>query len=716
MTQINLNPEQHIAVEHTSGPLLVLAGAGSGKTRVITNRILRLLEKGFSANQILAVTFTNKAAAEMRERVAHQTSNPPLICTFHSLGVRILRESIEHLGYQKNFVIYDEEDAIKILKNCLKELNVDEKAASPKAFKHIISQAKNQLKEPVADSNSIVGQIAPQVFKLYQEKLFESSAVDFDDLLFLPVRLFKECPEVLKTYQKRWQHLLVDEYQDTNHAQYELASLLVADHHNFFVVGDPDQSIYTWRGANIQNILNFEKDWGKAKIIRLEQNYRSTCNILEAANHLIENNENRFKKNLWSNLGEGEKIYIYQAHSERDEATFIIDRLLQVKRKNQINFKDMVIFYRTNAQSRPFEDELLRRNIAYDMVGGMSFYQRREIKDVLAYLRLIENPADIVSFLRAINLPKRGLGEATLAKLISFANENHWPIFATCQKVVDNRQLLHLTPKQYEGLQDFINLIASLKKLSTQVPLHELVYQTIQQSGYLNFIKLEPDTLEDRKANIDELVGKAIEWEDLNPNVTLSDFLADLTLNTTQNEKESSDKLVLMSLHNGKGLEFHTVFIAGMEETLFPHINCIDSADGIEEERRLCYVGMTRAKRALYLTYTLNRFIWGAARGMRPSRFLREIPPQYVQKVSANSYEPSYSSKPSMVTKRPLEIPSEKSSEFNAGDVVMHYDFGVGKILKVKESSLGVTYEISFQNDGSTKTLLGKYAKLNKLK
>lgn len=712
MMKTKLNPEQEIAVDHKEGPLLILAGAGSGKTRVITHHIIKLLEEGISSKQIVAVTFTNKAATEMKERVQAEIGYTPLICTFHSLGVRILRESIEHLGYQSNFVIYDEEDALKILRACINELNIEDKTITPKALKQIISKAKNQLKEPEPSSLSSIEQLAPEVFKLYQEKLFSASAVDFDDLLFLPVKLFQNFPNVLEIYQKRWLHFLVDEYQDTNGAQYALASLLVSKHKNFFVVGDPDQSIYTWRGANIQNILNFEKDWPSAKIIRLEQNYRSTSTILEAANHLIENNQNRYKKNLWSDLGEGEKIYRYSAFNEREEAEFIINSAISNQKKYDLSLKDMVIFYRTNAQSRPFEDELLKRNIPYSVIGGVSFYQRREIKDILAFLRLLENSADIVSFLRTINLPKRGFGEASLTKIIHFANDQKIPILKLCESLVENPALLKLSQKQQAGLKEYIELLQALKKLSFESLISELAYQVVQRLGYLEILKTDPDSYEDRKANIDELIAKTIEWEQLNEGGRLAEFLEELTLNTSQSNEDASDRLILMSVHNGKGLEFHTVFIAGMEETLFPHINSFNSDQGIEEERRLCYVGMTRAKRVLYLTHVMSRFIWGSPRSMKPSRFFREIPLKYFQKVSnENSYESEYSQKQ---YSHPIETPTEKAG-FSLNQLVFHNDFGVGKIIKIKESSSGLTYDIHFQKDGSTKSLLAKYAKLRSL-
>lgn len=706
MTKIQLNNEQLQAVDHKEGPLLVLAGAGSGKTRVITCRIANLIESGIDPFHILAVTFTNKAAKEMKERIQKEVLKTPLICTFHSLGVRILREAIHHLGYPNQFVIYDEEDALKLIRACLKEIGVEDKKITPKSVKHVISACKNQLTEPdPTDNSSPLLEIAPKVFQLYQLKLFEASAVDFDDLLYLPVKLFREHPDVLQRFQNRWHHLLVDEYQDTNMAQYQMALLLVQKRKNLFVVGDPDQSIYTWRGANIENILNFEKDWPEAQIIRLEQNYRSTSTILKAANGLIECNESRYKKNLWSDLGDGEKIHLYRAFNEREEASYILDELEAVKAREKIPYKETVIFYRTNAQSRPFEDALLRRNIPYTIVGATSFYQRKEIKDILAFLKLLENPADTVAFLRTIHLPKRGIGEATLGKIIAVSHDRKEPVLRTCEHLVGPLAPMRLTQRQMVGMSQYVELFATLKKIKAESTVQELVYQVIQKTGYLEIIKQDKETFEDRKANLDELIGKAIEWEEQAENITLSSFLEDITLNTSESKSEAdNDWVTLMSLHNGKGLEFHTVFMSGMEETLFPHINALNDNRGIEEERRLCYVGMTRARRILYLTHTTTRFIWGGPRSMRPSRFLKEIPAQFfAQDEEVDVEEEVY-----------VKASSSESS-LPQGSRVFHHDFGIGQILKIGDSSLGLTYDVKFQKDGKIKTLLAKYAKLKPL-
>lgn len=437
MTEL-LNLQQQLAVTHIEGPLLVLAGAGSGKTRIVTYRIVHLLQSGIAPSSILALTFTNKAAGEMRERVLKMTSANVLICTFHSLGVRILKECLHLMGYKPGFTIYDEEDSNRVLKTCLDDLGLKDKEFSVKIFKNLISNAKNQLTAPEnideTEFMSSVEQAFPKVYQLYQNKMKEYNAVDFDDLLYLTVRLLRENPDVLESYQSRWRFLLIDEYQDTNHAQYTLVQLLVEKNHNLFVVGDPDQSIYSWRGANIKNIMNFQSDFFGAKVIRLEQNYRSRSNILNAANDLIIQNMNRYEKNLWSELGEGEKLFVYIGQDERTEAEFVAHQILQLKSKAHLPLNEMVVFYRTNFQSRVFEDALLRKKIPYVIVGGISFYHRREIKDILSFMRLVHSGSDFVSFLRTINIPKRGFGEASLEKIRLAAESEGWPSFPSAKR------------------------------------------------------------------------------------------------------------------------------------------------------------------------------------------------------------------------------------------------------------------------------------------
>lgn len=642
-----LNPEQLKAVQHKEGPLLVLAGAGSGKTRIVTFRIVNLIESGVDPHQILAVTFTNKAAEEMKQRIlqltkGHRFSQFITLCTFHSLGVRILRESITLLGYKNNFVIYDEDDSEKLLKNCLNYLNIkssaDSKTSQTKIFRNLISQAKNQLVAPEnihsKDYDHEALKLFPEVYHYYQKSLKEYNAVDFDDLLFLTVELFKTYPEAVELYQKRWPYVLIDEYQDTNHAQYMISRYIVGKKQNLFVVGDPDQSIYSWRGANIQNILNFEKDYPGAKIVRLEQNYRSRSTILEAANSLIKNNPNRFEKNLWSNLGPGEKISLYVAENERDEAFFVTNKIEDYAKRN-LSLKEIAIFYRTNFQSRVFEDFLLRKRIPYVIVGGISFYQRREIKDILAFLHVICSDLDYISFQRTINLPKRGIGDATVEKIRYHSEKSGLPVLEFCKQLLnDENKEIRLSAKQKEGLKGYLDIIYELKEIDKQGSLQKLVIETIRKTNYLAVLREEKDTYDDRKANLDELVSKAAEWEIFNENASLNDFLTELSLKTTLDEADvSEEKVSLMTMHNGKGLEFSVAFIVGMEEDLFPHANSRDSFEELEEERRLCYVGMTRAKEKLFFTASESRFIWGSFRMMRPSRFLKEIPKDYLEKI-----------------------------------------------------------------------------------
>ncbi|MCH9608489.1 MAG: ATP-dependent DNA helicase PcrA [Chlamydiales bacterium] len=614
-----LNPEQLKGATHRDGPLLVLAGAGSGKTRIVAYRITYLIDQGIPPSQILAVTFTNKAAKEMQERVYDLLKGGyheeyPTVSTFHSLGAKILRESIDKIGYDPNFTIYDEEDSGKLLRTCLQSLGIKKEKGEIRAIRSLISKTKNQLIDPE-------GPPFFDIYSLYQERLKEANALDFDDLLYLTVRLFKESPETRAFYQKQWPYLLIDEYQDTNPAQYMIAQMIVEHSHNIFVVGDPDQSIYSWRGANIQNILNFEKNYPGAQTVRLEQNYRSSSNILEAANALIQNNVSRFKKNLWSDKGAGEKITLFVGRDERDEASFVIREIERLHSLFKIPLSEITIFYRTNFQSRLFEDFLLRRDLPYVIVGGISFYQRKEIKDVLGYLRMVESDCDAISFMRTINLPKRGIGQTTLEKILANVSGSFLDF---CENPVDIR----LSAKQKAGLANYASIIRELRALKGEVNLQELVYQTVEKTGYLDVLREDKETFEDRKENVDELIAKARESD------CLQAFLEELSLKGSLDEADfTQDQINLMTLHNGKGLEFTAAFLVGMEEDLFPHVNSRESYDALEEERRLCYVGMTRAKERLYLSAAETRFLWGTHRMMRPSRFLREIPRQYINRL-----------------------------------------------------------------------------------
>lgn len=632
-----LNPEQIEAVSILDGPVLVIAGAGSGKTRVVTTRIIHMIQKGLAPTQILGLTFTNKAAGEMRERVQELTNCNVVISTFHSLGARILRESINTLGYERDFAIYDEEDSGKLLANILEQCGVKTKKGEIRAWRACISKAKNDLGDPeyinVDALPDFYQAMFPKVYKMYIEQLKNCNAVDFDDLLYLPVKLFQDYPEVLERYQRRWTHLLIDEYQDTNEAQYAFVQLLVEKSRNLFVVGDPDQAIYSWRGANIKNILKFEQDYPGAKIIRLEQNYRSRSTILNAANALITRNESRMEKKLWSDRGEGEKIGRYSAYNDREEAYFVASRMRQHRQKG-LSLNEMVVFYRTNAQSRPFEDQFLSQGIPYVIVGGVSFYQRKEIKDILAYLRLVLSDHDAMAFSRVINTPKRGIGETTLGKIMTLSQIENLPILETCRGILNKTLSFSLSSKAKVSLQEFITIIDELRLEAKTNPLEIIIKEIIGKTGYLAYLKEEPDTAEDRKENLSELIAKGIEWDSSHDHPSLTQFLEELSLKSNLDDIPNTDERVsLMTLHNGKGLEFEVAFLVGLEEDLLPHVNSRDNLDLVEEERRLCYVGMTRAKDYLYMTDSQMRYLWGSERFQRQSRFLKEIPQEFFRKV-----------------------------------------------------------------------------------
>lgn len=626
-----LNEPQRIAADHKEGPLLVLAGAGSGKTKVLTERISQLLASGVPAREILAVTFTNKAAGVMKERVQALTNQVVLTTTFHSLGVRILRESIHELGYRNSFTIYDEKDSENLLKLCLEIMGLNDEHL--KSFRKHISGAKNALIAP--EEFGLGGwlkdaAIIREAYRLYQSKLAEFNALDFDDLLYLTVKLFKTSPHALE-YQSRWSYVLVDEFQDTNEAQYFICQFLTEKTKNLFVVGDPDQSIYSWRGANMQNILNFERDFANAKTITLDQNYRSTNQILRAANALIENNSRSYKKELWSGLGEGEKVGIHEFETDREEVTFVVHSIKSHLVTHET--EEIVIFYRTNSQSRIFEDHLLKWNIPYKIIGGLSFYQRKEVKDLLAYLRLIVSPTDFIAFSRTINLPKRGIGAVTQEKIEMYASELSLPILQACREVA-------LPPKQRAVFNAYLAIFDQGAKMCEEGALVSAILEmVIEKTGYMAFLEQDKETAEDRKENVKELISAASQWEKEREEPTLFAFLEELTLKSSFEEDGEEDRCIrLMTLHNGKGLEFDICYMVGMEEDLFPHVNTKDSAAGLEEERRLCYVGMTRAKRHLHLTYAKERLLWGNYRFQRPSRFLAEIPRDYVIKTRAERW------------------------------------------------------------------------------
>ncbi len=702
---LNLNPKQELAVQHLEGPMLVLAGAGSGKTRVVTCRIAHLLKLGVPANEILALTFTNKAAEEMRFRIKTLSSQFVLTSTFHALGAKILRESIHYLGYQNDFTIYDEKDSLQLLKQVLLFLGYKDDKGQLKSVRIEISNRKNALlkPKPISSAASLsIDILIEEAYGIYQEKLKEYQAVDFDDLLFLTVQLLRDFPHVLEQYQKKWFFILVDEYQDTNCSQYFITKLLTARHQNLFVVGDPDQSIYSWRGANLNNILEFEKDYENAQIITLEQNYRSTTNILNGANALIKYNTKRYEKKLWSDLGAGEKIGVYQARNESEETQFALEKLLELTRKENISLNECAIFYRTNAQSRSLEDCFLKYQVPYIIIGGISFYQRKEIKDILAFLRVATSQFDFLSFARTINLPKRGIGRVALNKWRELSEELKQPILSLCQELVEGKlPQCKLTKKQHQGLLNYLNIIDSLKDLcKKRASLKKIIETAIYQSQYKEMLKGDPETAQERLENLEALINKATEWGKEREKPLLLHFLQEISLKSSLDQSVERESVRFMTLHNGKGLEFRLVFIVGMEEGLFPHLNSKNEVDALEEERRLCYVGMTRAKEYLYLTSSSYRLIWGQSKTMIPSRFLGEIPSQYLLKFNSEEEEV-------------MELKADPSSRgFSVGTFVFHKNFGKGRVQKAYETSLGMTYDVFFPDTNTTRSLIAKYAKL----
>lgn len=720
MTFSQLNPQQIQAVEHIDGPLLVLAGAGSGKTRVVTSRIAYLIEKGVPPEQILAVTFTNKAAQEMLTRVQKLVAQNVKICTFHSLGVSLLKEAIHLLdGYSSSFSIYDEEDSLKLIRDCLKDLDIPEQKLKVKSAKAIISKIKNQLipLEEIEDEN-FTNAIPPakirQFFTLYQDRLRDYQALDFDDLLYLSARLLKRSSEALQYFQNKWKYLLIDEYQDTNQAQYYIANKLVEKSHNVFVVGDPDQSIYSWRGANIENILRFQKDYPGAKLIKLEQNYRSTESILEAANALITHNSQRLEKNLYSQKGKGEPISLFVAHDDRHEARYIAKQILGLVRKQQVSLNDVVIFYRTNFQSRSIEDQLLNDDIPYQIIGGISFYQRKEVKDILAFLKLLLTQNDLIAFKRTINLPKRGIGEATINKIVDYAQQCNLKLLDALREILNSPgpQTIKLNKSQQESLKDYINLFGRLHSAYQQhQSLQKLIEECIDFSHYLTYLKVDPDTFEDRKQNIEELIAKGAEKDFCDTPITLAEFLEEISLkNSADDSEEETEKVSLMTLHNGKGLEFDFTFLSGLEEELFPHINSYGSEMAIEEERRLCYVGITRARKKLFISLAQSRFLWGQQKTMRPSRFLKELPKELIKKETFFSSPSTLSSQ--TTSSKPLRQTGLSELGLKENTRVYHKEFGAGIIVKVSENNMGLVYRVRFFGDNSEKNLLADYAPL----
>ncbi len=611
-----LNPQQKEAVCVASGPTLVIAGAGSGKTRVATMRVAHLIRSGVCPSNVVAVTFTNKAAKEMRERVHHLVGSQVLVSTFHSLGATILRESCHLLDYPKNFAIYDEEESEKVLKSCLKARGYVCKDKEVRIFRSCFSKIKN-----VPSSFPSFDSLTRSLFDQYQTNLRQSGAVDFDDLLYLPLQIFQKFPESLKSYNERWTHLLVDEYQDTCENQSRFASLLAGPSSHIFAVGDPDQSIYSWRGANVANILSFRDTFPDATIIRLDQNYRSTNTILAASNAVIKHNAGRLEKDLWSQRGKGEPLSRFIARTERHEAEYVAGKI----HEQTITHDQIAVLYRTNAQSRSFEDRFIEAKIPYRIWGGTPFYSRKEVKDVLSLLQLASLPQDTAAFNRAIQAIGHGIGEVTLTKIQKAATDSASPIFVAAQDMVASDG--ELTKRQKGGLATFCQHISSLKKKLDEGSVTDLISSALNDTGYLSSLQEDPETFQDRKENVEQLLGRAQEWEELHPGTPPSVFLQELFLEgAREHKKQDGPAVTLATIHNAKGLEFGVVFLVGLEEDLFPHINSKGKEEAIEEERRLFYVGMTRAKDKLFLTASQTRHLFGGLHHQRLSRFLLEVP------------------------------------------------------------------------------------------
>lgn len=727
-----LNKEQALAVQTTYGPMLILAGAGSGKTKVLTCRIAHLLQQGVAPYRILAITFTNKAAAEMRERVdrmAGEAAKDVWLFTFHAFCARLLRRDIDKLeGYGNNFAIYDTSDAQNVVKQVLKEMNLDEKRFQPAGICARISSAKNQLLSPVdyaKSANDFYEEKAAQIYASYQEKLRQNNALDFDDLLLLTVQLLQENAEVREKYQDKFQYIMVDEYQDTNHVQYLLTKLLAGKHRNICVVGDADQSIYGWRGADIQNILDFEKDYPDAKLIKLEQNYRSTQVILDAANAVIENNTGRKPKNLWTDNGTGREITYFQAMDERDEARFVIEQLQRLQQEENMRLGDMAVLYRTNTQSRVFEEMLIKSGISYNMVGGTKFYERKEIKDILAYLRVIFNPNDSLSLLRIINVPRRGIGDATLGRLQAYAAENSLHLF----EVLSNAAAVPGLNSRFVGkLDELSGIIFELMGEAEEVPVKQLIEDVMQRTGYLEELQLSKNVQDQSRVdNLMELLSVAEDFAKGGEENTLENFLANVALVSDIDDAElGEDAVTLMTLHSAKGLEFPVVFLAGMEEGIFPHARTLMDEEEIEEERRLCYVGITRAEKYLFMSNARMRTIYGHTVSYPPSRFLQEVPRgllhiykrPVVQRQAPREERRSDNRSTANWFLQPKSsfIPQENSSgsSFTAGDKVSHSKWGTGTVVSVKNTEDGQEVKVAFAGAG-IRSLLTKYAVLKKL-
>ena len=754
-----LNDKQYEAVVNTEGPCLVIAGAGSGKTKVLTHKIANLIEKGVKPWNILAITFTNKAANEMKERVekliGDDFSKDMWIGTFHSICVRILRRTIDKIGFDKSFIIFDTSDQRSVIKTCLKELEIDDKLFSDRGVQAEISNAKNEMLEPAEYARKYSGDFRKdkiaEIYSLYQKKLRANNAIDFDDIINYTIKVLTESPEDLEYYADKFHYILVDEYQDTNKAQFTLITLLASRYGNITVVGDNDQGIYSFRGADISNILNFEKDFPGTRIIKLEQNYRCTQSILDVANAVIKNNEAKYEKKLWTKNEKGQKVQMHKAENEYDEASFIVEKINELKIEEYYKNSDFAVLYRMNTQSRSIEDILRREDIPYKIVGGLKFYERKEIKDAMAYLRLIHNQADNLSLRRIINEPKRGIGKTSLDAIEEISNENGISMY----EVIKRANEFELN-RVFANSREFIETIEDLAKRKDELSISELITETMKKTGYIKALEAE-DTLEaeNRIENLNELLTVAIEFEEENAENGLAEFLEGITLSSDlDNMEETEDTVTLMTLHSAKGLEFPVVFLVGMEEGIFPGYKSIGEQKELEEERRLCYVGITRAKEHLYLTCAKQRTIFGSTSCNKVSRFLKEIPEEMVEGYEEviegkrnNLFEDtdtnwnygnksnvvSYSVAPSSTRKIPSSGFAFRTADsflnslgkstasktvdlsvYEAGKRVYHKKFGEGIINYIEPEGDDLKVDITFEKAGH-KRLMAKFAGLEVL-
>ncbi len=695
----NLNPKQKEAVLHQDGPMLVLAGAGSGKTKVLTSRIAYLIDNGVSPANILAITFTNKAAREMKERVINLVgydANYIQISTFHSLGLKIIKENYEFLGYDKNFIILDSDDTLTIVKKLMKELNMNPKFYNAKQIRNKISSAKNELITPEKFNKIEFDSQIVTLYKKYCQKLKQGNSVDFDDLLILPIKLFEISPNILESYQERYKYLLIDEYQDTNEAQYVFSKMLAAKYKNIFVVGDNDQAIYAFRGANFKNILNFEKDYPDCKTILLEENYRSTQTILNAANSVIKHNKKRKDKNLWSNNDIGEKIKYIKTDDEKAEGEFVTKEIKKLVNEKKVSYDDIAVLYRTNAQSRSIEEAMLKANIPYKIIGSFYFYNRKEIKDLLCYLRLINNPKDDVSLMRVINVPKRGIGNVTIGHITDAAEQNNISMF---EAITSGKELA------------FKQIIENLQKTCQNLSLTEMVEEVLEKSGMKEELTKEK-TLENeiRLENLEEFKSITKNYEEEFGEISLDDFLNEISLVSDVTEHtDGTNKVSLMTTHAVKGLEFDYVFIIGMEEGIFPHYNSImeGTNDAIEEERRLCYVAITRAKKDLWIINCKKRLLYGQTQCNAPSRFIAEIDEKYIEQ---NKQTTSLLNK--ITTKfNKKEMLNKTPTNYQIGDHVKHIDYGEGVVVNIDKSLI----TIAFPHPLGTKKFIKNHKSLTKV-